>query len=70
MGETTQRNNKGEIYSYFYVTKTSFCRSVLVENGYIPNAQEYSLIVQEDQIQASAQGILQGIVQTVEEFES
>ncbi len=70
MEETTGRNNKGEIYSYFYVTKTSFCRSVLVENGYIPNAQEYSLIVQPEQIEASAQGILQGIVQTIEDFTS
>ena len=54
-----QRGNK---WGNFYVMRVSDCPAILTENGFVSNADEYSLLVTDAFNEASADATVQGIV--------
>lgn len=59
--QATGRTDRGVKWNGFYVNRMTFMPSILLEAGFMGNPVEYDLCADPDTIQASAQGIAQGI---------
>lgn len=66
VSELTQRNNRGDKYNYFYVTRSDICPAVLLEAGFVPNPAEYGACVQGEEISKAGYAIARGIQATVQ----
>ncbi len=60
------RQNRGEKYNYFYVTRSDICPAVLLEIGFTPNPAEYSDCASADGIAKTAYAIGQGVQDTLQ----
>lgn len=54
--------SRPQVHRYFYTTRTTECPSVLTENGFMSNSDEFSQIIRDDFNQKCAVALTQGIV--------
>lgn len=64
VSQATARNDRGAKNSYYYVTRSDVCPAVLMEYGFLINAQEYSEIYTDEMLFKSAQGTLMAVLKT------
>lgn len=57
------RQNRGDHYGYYYVTRSNICPAVLLETGFMTNPAEYELCTDSDVIWAEAGGIAKAVYQ-------
>lgn len=60
-----QRQNRGERYNYFYVTRSDICPAVLLEIGFTPNPAEYSSCASAEGIAKTAYAISKAVEDTL-----
>lgn len=65
VAKSTGRNNRGAKNSYYYVTRTDVCPAVLMEYGFLINAQEYSEIYTDEMVFRAAYGTMQAVLKTL-----
>ncbi len=61
-----QRDNRGEKYNYFYVTRSDICPAVLLEIGFTPNPAEYSSCADAEGIAKTAYAISKAVEDTLQ----
>ena len=61
-----ERQNRGEKYNYFYVTRSDICPAVLLEIGFTPNPEEYSNCASAEGIAKTAYAISQAVENTLQ----
>ncbi len=54
--------SRPQVHRYFYTSRTTECPSVLTENGFMSNSEEFSQIIRDDFNQKCAVALTQGIV--------
>ena len=59
------RQNRGAMWGYYYVTRSTVCPSVLLEIGYMPNPAEYEQITDSTQILKTGNAIADSILATL-----
>jgi len=57
------RTNKGIRYNNFYVVRGTWTPSMLIENGFVPNPNEFELLISESEQIKLAKSLATGIVQ-------
>ena len=57
------RQDRGDHYGYYYVTRSNICPAVLLETGFMANPAEYELCTDGDVIWAEAGGIAKAVYQ-------
>lgn len=61
------RPNRGAVWSYYVVTKTTYCPSVLAEIGFMVSPKEYESVTNTSTIYASAEAIANAVVETLKQ---
>lgn len=65
VSQNAQRENRGEKYGYFYVTRSTVAPSNLLEVGFMVNPLEYSDVVSQEVIDKTGAGIAMSVLNSV-----
>lgn len=65
VSQSAQRENRGEKYGYFYVTRSTVAPSNLLEVGFMVNPLEYSAVVNQDVIDQTGAAVAMSVLNSV-----
>ena len=63
--EVTGRQNRGDNYDYYFVTRTNLCPSVLLETGFICNPGEYESVSDPTTLWAEGAAVARAVLESV-----
>lgn len=62
----TGRNDRGNFYDYYYVTRSNICPAVLLENGFMTNPGEYESVSDVTTLWAEGGAVAKAVLQCVQ----